>query len=109
MVPGAWRRPAVAHRTLWLRGRTRHAAFVARARLEGARRLRGQKPRQSQQAPRAGLAESALPALRAATRTVWGVDAMNAKVKASPPQDARSVIRLARFGSLPECTTPAND
>ena len=34
---------------------------------------------------------------------------MNAKVKAPPPQDARSVIRLPRFGSVPECTTPAND
>ena len=34
---------------------------------------------------------------------------MNAKVKATPPQVARSVVRLPRFGSVPECTTPAND
>jgi hypothetical protein len=34
---------------------------------------------------------------------------MNAKVKVPPHQDARSVVRLPRFGSVPECATPASE
>ena len=34
---------------------------------------------------------------------------MNDRVKATLPQGARSVVRLPRFGSVAECTTPASD
>jgi Sigma-70, region 4 len=34
---------------------------------------------------------------------------MNDNVKAAQSQGARSVVRLPRFGSVPECTTPASE
>ena len=34
---------------------------------------------------------------------------MNENIKAPPRQGAGSVVRLPRFGSIPECSTPAGD
>lgn len=34
---------------------------------------------------------------------------MNVNVKAEPPNGVRSVVRLPRFGSVPECTMPTGD